>query len=49
MEKPESLTDQEIERLAKLFLESGLHADYGVTFEMYLTAVVPVIAYVRGQ
>ncbi len=49
MEKPENLTDQDVDRLAKLFLASGLHEDYGVTFEAYLTAVAPVISHVRGQ
>ena len=49
MEKPENLTDQDVERLANLFIESGLHDNYGVTFEAYLTAVAPVIAHVRGQ
>jgi len=49
LEKPENLSEQDVDRLANLFLESRLHEDYGVTFEAYLTAVAPVIAHVRGR
>jgi hypothetical protein len=43
-----TFSDEDVEHLGELFVNSGVHESYGVTFAEYLNALAPNLAHMLG-